>query len=142
MECGYGAQSAIHFGDVIITSCSGVQQGDPLGPSGFSLALQPLVESVKAEVPDLNINVWYLNDGTLCGKPADLAAALEIIERCDPSRGLFRTDPSHFSTFRGQAPLAPTRYHLTFPSLEMGLFFWDALLVLGLSANLCSREEL
>ena len=67
------------FWDVIIHSCSSVQQGDPLGPLGFSLALQPLVESIKAEVPNLNINVWYLEDGTLCGNPADLAAALEII---------------------------------------------------------------
>ena len=64
MECCYGVQSAaLHFWDVIIPSCSSVQQGDPLGPLGFSLALQPLVESVKAKVPDLNINVWYLDDG-------------------------------------------------------------------------------
>ena len=51
MECCYGAQLALHFGDVIIPSCSGVQQGDPLGPLRFSRALQPLLESIKAEVP-------------------------------------------------------------------------------------------
>ena len=89
MECCYGTQSALNFGDVIIPICSDVQLGDPLSPLGFSLALRPLVESVKVEVPDLNINVWYLDDGTLCGKPADLAAALEIIECCGLSRGLF-----------------------------------------------------
>ena len=54
IECCYGAQFALHFGDVIIPSCSGIQQCDPLGALGFSLALQPLVESIKAKVPDLN----------------------------------------------------------------------------------------
>ena len=47
------------------------------------------MESIRAEVPDMNINVWYLNDVTLCGSPAYLAAALEIIEHHGPSRGLF-----------------------------------------------------
>ena len=42
MECCYGTQLALHFGDAIIPSCSGVQQEDPLGPLGFSLACNPL----------------------------------------------------------------------------------------------------
>ncbi len=33
-------------------TCVGVQQGDPLGPLGFT------------EVPTLNLNAWYLDDGT------------------------------------------------------------------------------
>ena len=36
----------------------------------------------------LNINAWYLDDGTLCGSAADLSAALAIIEEDGPSRGL------------------------------------------------------
>ena len=80
------SQSTLHFGNFIIPSCSDVQQGDPLGPLGFSLALQLLVESMKAEVLNLNNNVWYLDDGTLCGNPADLAAALEITGRLCPSK--------------------------------------------------------
>ena len=43
------------------------------------------MDSIKAVVPNLNINVWYHDDSTLCGNPADLAAALEIIEHLDPS---------------------------------------------------------
>ena len=62
---------------------------DPPGPLGFSLALPPLVESIKTEVPNLNITIWYLDDGTLCGNPAGLAATLEIIECLGSSRGLF-----------------------------------------------------
>ena len=77
IKCCYGAQSVLHFGDVI-PSCSGIQQGDPLGPVGFSLDLQLVVELIKAEVPNLNFNIWYLDDGALCGCPVDLTATLEI----------------------------------------------------------------
>ena len=71
-----------------LLSCCGVQQGDPLGPLGFALALQPIVEKVKKKVPGLLINVWYLDDGTLCGSAEDLLKALAIIEEEGPSRGL------------------------------------------------------
>ena len=72
-----------------ILSCSGVQQGDPLGPLGFALTLHPILERIKQEVPDLLLNSWYLDDGTLCGSIADLCAALAIIEEDGPARGLF-----------------------------------------------------
>ena len=51
----------------------GVQQGDPLGPLGFALALHPIIERIQAEVPGLLANAWYLDDGTLCGSPDNLA---------------------------------------------------------------------
>ena len=88
MESCYGAQPILHMGDNQILSRCGVQQGDPLGPLGFALTLQPIVEKIKAEVPSLKINAWYLDDGTLCGSPTDLAAALRIVEQEGPSRGL------------------------------------------------------
>ena len=46
MEMCYGAQSFLRFGEQSILSCCVVQQGDPLGPLGFSLALHPLVEKI------------------------------------------------------------------------------------------------
>ena len=46
------------------------------------------METIKAEVPNLNINVWYLDDGTQFGNPADLALALKIIEGFGLSRDL------------------------------------------------------
>ena len=39
-------------------------------------------------MPDLKVNVWYLDDGTLCGAPDNLALALQIIERDGPCYGL------------------------------------------------------
>ena len=85
----YGAQPLLHFGDQTILSCCGVQQGDPLGPLGFALALHPIVERIKRELPTHLMNVWYLDDGTLCGSAEDLLKALAIVEEEGPSRGLF-----------------------------------------------------
>ena len=88
VESCYSAQPLLHFGNHTILSQSGVQQGDPLGPLCFALTLHPIVEKIKREVPDLLINVWYLDDGTLCGAAQDLLKALLIIEEDGPSRGL------------------------------------------------------
>ena len=88
LECCYGSQPPLHLGNRTILSCCGVQQGDPLGPLGFALALHPIIEKVKRSVPGLLINTWYLDDGTLCGSATDLRAALQIIEAEGPLRGL------------------------------------------------------
>ena len=47
IECCYGSQPLLHIGSHIIHSCCGVQQGDPLGPLGFALALHPVIEWIK-----------------------------------------------------------------------------------------------
>ena len=87
-ESCYGAQPILHLDDEHILSCCGVQQGDPLGPLCFALTLHPIVERIKAEVPGLKVNAWYLDEGTLCGSPKDLATALGIVEQEGPARGL------------------------------------------------------
>ena len=90
LECCYGSQPPPPLPGKLYTmlSCCGVQQGNPLGPLGFALALHPIIEKVIRSVPGLLINTWYLDDGTLCGSATDLCAALEIIETEGPLRGL------------------------------------------------------
>ena len=88
LECCYGAQPLLHLGEHTILSKCGVQQGDPLGPLAFALALHPIVERIRREIPGLNINAWYLDDGTLCRSAEDLCAALAIVEEDGPARGL------------------------------------------------------
>ena len=88
MESCYSCQPLLHLGEDTIHSCCGVQQGDPLGPLGFALSLQPLLEHLQTDVSGLRLNVWYLDDGTLMGSPEDLAAALRIVEREGPPLGL------------------------------------------------------
>ena len=39
----YGTSSPLYFGDELIESCTGVQQGDPLGPLAFALAIDSAV---------------------------------------------------------------------------------------------------
>ena len=81
-------ESHLFFDDHSLLSCCEVQQGDPLAPLRFALTLQPIGERIKSEVPSLLCNVWYLDDGTLCGTPQDLDAALKIIEEEGAPRGL------------------------------------------------------
>ncbi|XP_019859057.1 PREDICTED: uncharacterized protein LOC109587260, partial [Amphimedon queenslandica] len=88
LECCYGDQPRLLFGDYTILSCCGVQQGDPLGPLAFSILLLPLIERIKAEVPELLLHAWYLDDGILCGSPTALLKALDIIDEVGPSLGL------------------------------------------------------
>ena len=84
MECLYGSQTFLHLGRHTILSCFGVQQGDPLGPLGFALALYPVIERIKREVPDLLINIWYLDNGTISDSSGDLLKAINIMEEEGP----------------------------------------------------------
>ena len=88
MESCYSCQPILHLGKDTILSCFGVQQGDPSGPLCFALTLHPIVERIKNEVPGLALNAWHLDDSTLVGTPAELAAALAIIEQDGPAIGL------------------------------------------------------
>eukprot|EP00158_Paraphelidium_tribonemae_P006934 Partr_v1_DN28040_c1_g2_i8_m57676 putative NA len=61
-------QEALLFADdhTLMSSC-GVQQGDPLGPLLFAIALHPLITKIDEECPELDLNRWYLDDGTVAG---------------------------------------------------------------------------
>ena len=50
------------WGEDIIPSSEGVQQGDPLGPLLFCLAIHDLVQQLQSE-----LIVFFLDDGTLGG---------------------------------------------------------------------------
>ena len=114
MESCYGAQPILHLGEHTILSQSGVQQGDPLGPLGFALTLQPIIERIKEEVPSLKINVWYLDDGTLCGTPNDLLKALKIVEE-DELGGSISTMQSPSSSSPMMVTVPATLSHQTSP---------------------------
>ena len=58
-------RSPLVIGGQTIKSASGLQQGDPLGPAAFALAVDPCASAVTAP-----LNVWYLDDRTIAG-PAD-----------------------------------------------------------------------
>ncbi len=126
MESCYSCQPLLHLGEDTIHSCSGVQQGDPLGPLGFALTLQPLLERLQADVSGLRLNVWYLDDGTLMGSPEDLAAALHIVEREGPPWASISTAPSLSSTSQRTLSRLSLSSQQTFPPPAEVSLSWDA----------------
>ena len=78
----YHASAHLFFGDSIIPSTTGVQQGDPLGPVLFSLAIHSLIKELVS-----TFNVWYL-DGTLGGSLQTVLADFTTILHQSPSLGL------------------------------------------------------
>ena len=64
-----------------------MQQGDPLGPL-LSLVLHPLALRIEAEFPNLDLCVWYLDDGTIVGCVEDVHKVFELIQREGPVLGL------------------------------------------------------
>ena len=79
----YGQSSLLFFGQHRLDSASGVQQGDPLGPLLFSLGIHELATSLSSE-----LNVWYLDDVTVCGDPATVLHDLRKIQTDSTSLGL------------------------------------------------------
>ena len=77
-----------------ISSESGVQQGDPLGPLLFALVLQKLVSSLDAdeECAEILLQAWYLDDGALAGTHPAVLRALHVIEELGPAVNLAKCE--------------------------------------------------
>ena len=76
----YGDPSVLDCEGHVIESSCGVQQGDPLGPLLFALALSSITRRIRNET-SLDLNIWYCDDGTLMGKQQEVAKALQILEK-------------------------------------------------------------
>src|SRR5690606_13003722 len=83
----YGSPSVLQFGSRQVLSTRGVQQGDPLGPFLFCLAIRPVLARIQAEC-DLRANCWYLDDGFVVGRGEEVQKALRIVQSDGPLRGL------------------------------------------------------
>ena len=80
----YANESSLFFGNEdIIYSKEGVQQGDPLGPFLFSLAINDLVNSCESP-----LNSWYLDDGTLGGSVSQVMQDYNRILEATETLGL------------------------------------------------------
>jgi hypothetical protein len=85
----YSQPSWLLFGDRQLSSSQGVQQGDPLGPALFSLALADLWKRVPVADRDaLDITAFFLDDGFLTGPPEPLARVVRFIEEEGPAIGV------------------------------------------------------
>ena len=73
-----------------LSSQSGVQQGDPMGPLLFSLVLNVVIKVIAThpECCDLCYHVWYLDDGVLAGPSSHVRKALDLLMELGPPLGL------------------------------------------------------
>ena len=79
----YGLPSSLKFGDCLIPSQEGAQQGDPLGPLLFCLTIQPMLQSLSS-----TLVIGYLDDITLGGDEQVLAADMVQIQEQGEALGL------------------------------------------------------
>ena len=70
----YSKPSSVIAAGHLITSSTGVQQGDPISPLLFALAVDQIASGVDSE-----LNIWYLDDATIGGSPESV---LSDVQRC------------------------------------------------------------
>ena len=74
--------------EIVILSSQGCQQGDPFSSITFALNLQPVIDQINEEIPDLVLNKWFQDDRNLIGTVEQLTKAVDIILEEGPRRGL------------------------------------------------------
>jgi len=79
----YCKPSSPFWGDKILQSSEGVQQGDPLGSLLFCLTIHHLTLQLRSE-----FCVFYLDDGTLGGSMEDVLQDLHTVEQVADNLGL------------------------------------------------------
>ena len=87
----YGQHPILWHSQGSLTSQTGVQQGDPLGPFMFALVLQKMVTTIHTDEACAGLlqNTWYLDDGSIAGESSSVLRALTIIQAQGPSLGFF-----------------------------------------------------
>ena len=76
--------SVLQFGEFNLSSAEGAQQGDPLGPLYFCLAIKDVLDSLRSEFV-----VGYLDDVTIGGRADTVVEDFAMIESVCKSKGLF-----------------------------------------------------
>jgi hypothetical protein len=91
----YGSHPWLFFGNNIIPSAQGVQQGDPLGPFLFAITLHPVILKIqelfnnKLSKIDI-VNLWFLDDGNLVLPLYLVPEVLKILQSTETrNAGLF-----------------------------------------------------
>ena len=73
-------ESKLFIGNEFILSSRGVQQGDPLDPLLFSLALKILTNIIIIKYPNLNLLLLFnLDDGIIIGNINEVKLTLDTI---------------------------------------------------------------
>ena len=70
----YSKPSHLFYRNHILSSETGLQQGDPSGPALFSLGINDIIKKLKSE-----INLWYLDDSNMAGSPQVVLEDLRLL---------------------------------------------------------------
>ena len=79
VEKAYGCHPYLNFGTAVISSETGVHQGDPLGCVLWAIGARKIQQKLDAEVPDLKLQTWIHDDLTLIGTLETLRKAYDIV---------------------------------------------------------------
>ena len=83
IHSAYSSPSSLFFGESVLQSSEGVQQGDPLGPLLFCLTIHDMLLQLRGE-----FGVSYLDDGTLGGSLEEVLRDVHMVERVAGDLGL------------------------------------------------------
>ena len=87
ISVSYSKISSLSFGDHTIDSAEGVQQGDPLGPLLFCIAIHPILTSCATE-----LRIGYLDDITIGGEISTVGEEVSALKARAEELGLLIND--------------------------------------------------
>ena len=107
----YGRHSHLFFGESIILSQEGIQQGDPLGPLLFCLALHDLLQPLCSD-----FKVAFLDDVTIAGDLHSVLNDINCLVGASSAIGLSLNDLK--SEVVGGSPLTTASFSSYYPNFK------------------------